>query len=37
MTVAGYRSITQDVFRNKDALKYNPHGVPPPRADYAKL
>lgn len=37
MTVAGYRSITQDVFRNKEALKFNPHGVPPAKGDYAKL
>ncbi|EKM57097.1 uncharacterized protein PHACADRAFT_142250 [Phanerochaete carnosa HHB-10118-sp] len=37
MTVAGYRSIREDVFRNKDALRYNPYGVPPAKDDHAKL
>ena len=37
MTVAGYRSIREDVYRNKDALKYNPHGVPPGPGEHAKL
>ncbi|KAH8112296.1 FMN-dependent alpha-hydroxy acid dehydrogenase [Phellopilus nigrolimitatus] len=37
MTVAGYRSIERDVRGNRDALRYNPSGVPPPRGDHAKL
>ncbi|KAI5114879.1 hypothetical protein M0805_008264, partial [Coniferiporia weirii] len=37
MTVAGYRSIEQDVRGNKEALRFNPSGVPPPRGDHAKL
>ncbi|KZT08158.1 L-lactate dehydrogenase [Laetiporus sulphureus 93-53] len=37
MTVAGYKSITQDVYRNKDALRFNPNGVPPGPGEHAKL
>ncbi|TFY77559.1 hypothetical protein EWM64_g6455 [Hericium alpestre] len=37
MTVAGYRSITEDVHRNKKALKYNPSGVAPGANEHAKL
>lgn len=37
MTVAGYRSIREDVYRNKEALRYNPHGIPPAHEDHAKL
>ncbi|KAK7678069.1 hypothetical protein QCA50_019010 [Cerrena zonata] len=36
MTVAGYQSIDRDVRGNKDALRYNPHGVPP-RGEHARL
>ncbi|KDQ56731.1 hypothetical protein JAAARDRAFT_36221 [Jaapia argillacea MUCL 33604] len=36
MTVAGYQSLTKDVFRNPKALKYNPHGVYP-RGEHARL
>ncbi|KAI0074614.1 FMN-dependent alpha-hydroxy acid dehydrogenase [Panus rudis PR-1116 ss-1] len=36
MTVAGYQSIKKDVHGNKDALRYNPHGVPP-RGEHARL
>jgi isopentenyl diphosphate isomerase/L-lactate dehydrogenase-like FMN-dependent dehydrogenase len=35
MTVAGYASITKDV--NREALRYNPSGVPPPFGAHAKL
>jgi len=35
MTVAGYQSITRDV--NRKALKFNPHGIPPAKGEYAKL
>ncbi|TDL27977.1 FMN-dependent alpha-hydroxy acid dehydrogenase [Rickenella mellea] len=34
MTVAGY-PVLRDV--NRKALKYNPHGVPPPKGDHARL
>ena len=38
MTVAGYRSITQDVFGKKDTvLRYSPNGVPPASGEHAKL
>ncbi|GJE93374.1 L-lactate dehydrogenase [Phanerochaete sordida] len=37
MTVAGYRSLREDVWRNKDALRYNPYGAPPAKGDHAKL
>jgi hypothetical protein len=37
MTVAGYQSITKDVHGKRDVLKYNPSGVPPSKADHAKL
>lgn len=37
MTVAGYRSLREDVYRNKDALKYTPNGIPPGSAEHAKL
>lgn len=37
MTVAGYRSIREDVYRNKDALRFNPHGVPPGPDEHARL
>lgn len=37
MTVAGYRSISEDVFRNKDALRFNPYGIPPGPGEHAKL
>lgn len=37
MTVAGYKSIDEDVRGNKDALRYNPSGVPPGPGDHAKL
>lgn len=37
MSVAGYRSITKDVHRNKNALRYNPSGMPPPKGEHAKL
>lgn len=36
MTVGGYPSIEKDVRGNKEALRYNPHGVPP-RGEYARL
>lgn len=36
MTVAGYQSIKKDVYKNTDALRYNPHGVPP-RGEHARL
>lgn len=37
MTVAGYKSITKDVFRKKDqVLKFNPYGVYP-RGEQASL
>lgn len=35
MTVAGYRSITNDVTRQ--ALRYNPHGTFPAPREHAKL
>ncbi|EJF62403.1 hypothetical protein DICSQDRAFT_169442 [Dichomitus squalens LYAD-421 SS1] len=37
MTVAGYRSITEDVYKNKEALRYSPSGVPPGPAEHARL
>ncbi|KAK7018493.1 FMN-dependent alpha-hydroxy acid dehydrogenase [Favolaschia claudopus] len=37
MTVAGYRSIEKDVRGNRDALRFNPYGVPPGEGEYAKL
>ena len=37
MTVGGYRSITADVWKNKDALRYSPSGVPPGPGEHAKL
>ncbi|KAL6309408.1 L-lactate dehydrogenase [Sparassis latifolia] len=37
MTVAGYSSIDKDVRGNKEALRYNPHGVPPGSGEYARL
>ena len=37
MTVAGYQSITKDVYRNKKALRYTPSGVPPGPHDHAML
>ncbi|EMD36889.1 hypothetical protein CERSUDRAFT_137195 [Gelatoporia subvermispora B] len=37
MTVAGYPSIHHDVWRNKDALRFNPSGTPPSTGDHAKL
>ena len=37
MTVGGYRSITEDVHRNRDALRYSPSGVPPGPGEHAKL
>ncbi|EPQ51845.1 L-lactate dehydrogenase [Gloeophyllum trabeum ATCC 11539] len=36
MTVAGYQSITKDVYRNPKALKWNPYGVYP-KGEHAKL
>ncbi|EPT01997.1 hypothetical protein FOMPIDRAFT_1059491 [Fomitopsis schrenkii] len=37
MTVAGYKSITEDVHNNRKALRYNPSGVPPGPGEHAKL
>ena len=37
MTVAGYRSITEDVYKNKEALRHCPSGVPPGPGEHAKL
>ncbi|TBU63122.1 L-lactate dehydrogenase [Dichomitus squalens] len=37
MTVAGYRSITEDVYKNMEALRYSPSGVPPGPAEHARL
>ncbi|KAL5478418.1 hypothetical protein ACEPAI_2602 [Sanghuangporus weigelae] len=37
MTVGGYRSIEQDIHGNREALRYNPHGIPPPKGEHAKL
>lgn len=38
MTVAGYRSITEDVHgKAGQMLRFNPSGVPPPRGEHAKL
>ena len=37
MTVAGYAYIEKDVRGNKDALRYNPSGIPPPKGEHAKL
>ncbi|KAA1468838.1 FMN-dependent alpha-hydroxy acid dehydrogenase [Dentipellis sp. KUC8613] len=37
MTVAGYRSITEDVYRNKNALRYNSSGVAPGPDEHARL
>jgi hypothetical protein len=37
MTVAGYPSIEKDVRGNKEALKFNPYGVPPGKDEHAKL
>ena len=38
MTVAGYRSLRDDVFRRKDdVLRYCPSGVPPGAGEHAKL
>lgn len=36
MTVAGYRSLMQDVHCNKQALRYNPYGMPP-QGEHARL
>ncbi|KAI0795787.1 hypothetical protein C8Q75DRAFT_835969 [Abortiporus biennis] len=36
MTVAGYQSITIDVYHNKDALKYNSYGIYP-HGEHARL
>lgn len=37
MTVAGYRSIREDVHRNKDALRHCASGVPPGPGEHARL
>ena len=38
MTVAGYRSIREDVFRKqKEVLRYSSSGVPPGPGEHAKL
>ncbi|OSD04652.1 L-lactate dehydrogenase [Trametes coccinea BRFM310] len=37
MTVAGYRSVKEDVHRNKDALRYCASGVPPGPGEHARL
>ncbi|TFY77560.1 hypothetical protein EWM64_g6454 [Hericium alpestre] len=37
MTVGGFRSITQDVYRNKKVLRYNPSGVAPGPDEHARL
>ncbi|KAI0943746.1 hypothetical protein AcW1_002835 [Taiwanofungus camphoratus] len=37
MTVAGYRSIREDVHRNKDALRHCASGVPPGPDEHARL
>lgn len=37
MTVAGYRSIREDVWRNPDALRFSASGVPPGPGEHAKL
>ncbi|KAI0353025.1 L-lactate dehydrogenase [Trametes cingulata] len=37
MTVAGYRSIREDVWRNRDALRWCQSGVPPGPGEHAKL
>ena len=37
MTVAGYRSITEDVFKNEEALKHCSSGVPPGPGEHARL
>ncbi|KAJ6452249.1 FMN-dependent alpha-hydroxy acid dehydrogenase [Mycena sanguinolenta] len=37
MTVAGYQSIDKDVRGNKEALRFNPYGIPPGKGDHAKL
>ncbi|KAI0791536.1 L-lactate dehydrogenase [Irpex lacteus] len=37
MTVAGYRSIKEDVWRNGEAVRFNPYGVPPGPGEHAKL
>jgi hypothetical protein len=37
MTVGGFRSIREDVYRNKEVLRFNPYGNPPIRGEHAKL
>ncbi|KAH9931536.1 L-lactate dehydrogenase [Fomitopsis serialis] len=37
MTVAGYRSIAEDVYNNRKALRYTPSGVPPGPHEHATL
>ncbi|OCH94634.1 L-lactate dehydrogenase [Obba rivulosa] len=37
LTVAGYPSIQKNVWRNKDALRFNPSGVPPMSNDSDKF
>ncbi len=37
MTVAGYRSVREDVWRNGEAVRLNPYGVPPGPGEHAKL
>lgn len=37
MTVAGYRSLREDVYCNRDALRYNPHDAPPGPDEHAKF
>lgn len=37
MTVAGYKSIMEDVHNNRKALRYNPSGAPPGPGEHAKL